>query len=66
METGNFDESQIENDQAFAFQRHFSDQPFGLSRVRFRHDPFGRHAAIHDRVTHRLRSSAMSTVLSGK
>ena len=63
---GNFNESQIENDQAFALQRDFGDQPFGLSRVRFRQNPLGDDAAIDDGVAHRLRSSAMSAALSGK
>jgi hypothetical protein len=63
---GNLEESQIPNDQAFAFECHFRDKPLGLGGVRFRKDPLGDDAAIDDGVTHRLRSSAMSAALSGK
>jgi DNA-directed RNA polymerase specialized sigma24 family protein len=63
---GDFDESQIENDQPFAFQRHFGDKPLRLVRVRLCDNPLGDDAAIDDDVAHRLRSSAMSRVLSGK
>jgi hypothetical protein len=63
---GNFNENQIENDEAFAFLRDFGDEPLGLSRIRFRQDPLGDDAAIDDDIAHRLRSSAMSRALSGK
>jgi hypothetical protein len=68
---GNFNENQIENDEAFAFLRDFGDEPLGLSRIRFRQDPLGDDAAIDDAaidddIVHRLRSSAMSRALSGK
>lgn len=62
-----FHESKVENNGLPATLANIVGQAVRLWRVRFHERPFHRDAAIHyDIQTSRIRSSAMSRVLSGR